>query len=208
MSSTASANGWSCSSSSGDKVDGNTGTASGSSGSARRDDRRGRDPGPVSFAPDGKSIAADLEGGNRTRKVVVLDATTGEVRFSLAPGQCPALAPDGRHLAAGVRNGDEYTVSLYDLGTNQAVKTFGKFKGRLFNLRFAPDGRTLVGENDSNLRVWDVATGSEVAVLSTHEGFGAARAAFAFSPDGKLLASVNSGFLKVWDVTRLRRGLD
>ena len=59
-------------------------------------------------------------------------------------------------------------------------------------MAFSPDGRRLVsGFHDGTVRLWDVATQTEVATLEGHTGW---VASVSFSPDGALLASAGG-----WD---------
>jgi WD40 repeat protein len=54
---------------------------------------------------------------------------------------------------------------------------------------FSPDGsRIVTASGDQTARVWDAATGKEMAVLRGHEGF--VRAA-AFSPDGSSVVTAS-----------------
>jgi WD40 repeat protein/serine/threonine protein kinase/Flp pilus assembly protein TadD len=66
-------------------------------------------------------------------------------------------------------------------------------------LAVTPDGKTLVsGSRDASVRVWDVATGKERAVLTGHK---ACVWRLAISPDGKVVASAsNDNTVKLWDL--------
>ena len=64
---------------------------------------------------------------------------------------------------------------------------------------FSPDGRWLAsGDDDKNIRIWDVSTGQEIA------GSAVTRSpiyAVAFSPNGRWLASASADkTIKLWDV--------
>jgi WD40 repeat protein/serine/threonine protein kinase/tetratricopeptide (TPR) repeat protein len=69
----------------------------------------------------------------------------------------------------------------------------------VYGLAITPDGKTLVsGSTDASVRVWDVATGKERAVLSGH---GAMIWSLAISPDGKIVASGSGdNTVKLWDL--------
>jgi WD40 repeat protein len=66
-------------------------------------------------------------------------------------------------------------------------------------IAFSPDGKNLVTSSaDSSVRLWDVATGTEVRRFVGHpvNAFGAA-----FSPDGKyVVSSGRDGTARLWDV--------
>ena len=64
---------------------------------------------------------------------------------------------------------------------------------------FHPDGTYLVsGGMDRTIRLWDVATGEEVALLGTHAQY---VLAVAFSPDGQWVVSAGKGgTLRFWEV--------
>jgi RNA polymerase sigma factor (sigma-70 family) len=74
-------------------------------------------------------------------------------------------------------------------------------------LALSPDGNTLVagGDTDGKVRLWDVATGKEIALLQGNKG---PVRVVAFSPDGRVLAVAGSGTEKqgsgdlvtLWDV--------
>jgi len=61
---------------------------------------------------------------------------------------------------------------------------------------FSPDGKLLASTSLSEVRVWEVSTGTEVKSLPSGDGW---TYSVAFSPDGRLLAA-GAGVIKLWDV--------
>src|SRR5262245_15414551 len=89
---------------------------------------------------------------------------------------------------------------LWGLCHSNLHRTLSGPKGKgVYALAITPDGTTLVsGSHDASIRVWDVATGSERAVLTGHKD-GIWR--LAISPDGKIVASASNDYtVKLWDL--------
>src|SRR5207237_3528214 len=79
-------------------------------------------------------------------------------------------------------------------------------------LALAPDGKVLAvasGDDQSTVRLWDVATGKERISVNTHGGV----RAVAFAPDGRTLAVAGppggkekGGQIHLWDLKERREG--
>jgi dipeptidyl aminopeptidase/acylaminoacyl peptidase len=63
---------------------------------------------------------------------------------------------------------------------------------------FSPDGRRIVtAAEDHAARVWDAATGQQIAALEVHSGLGESAS---FSPDGqRIVTASGDGTARIWD---------
>jgi WD40 repeat protein len=75
---------------------------------------------------------------------------------------------------------------------------FGRHSAVVSSVALAPDGKTLAsGSYDTTIKLWDLATGKETAILQGHT---AGVFAVAFAPDGKALASASQDdTARLWD---------
>jgi WD40 repeat protein len=132
-------------------------------------------------------------------------------RFALGnTGQvsCVVFSPDGRTLAAGAAERQfpaAGIVKVWDVTTGRELATFrqpGEIHGPnggsssrnnyIWSLAFSPDGKTLAAGTELDAKVWDVASGRELAKLPG--------SSVEFSPDGKTLATVSHS-VKLWDAS-------
>ena len=90
-----------------------------------------------------------------------------------------------------------FELSPYYIATLEERKV-GESTYEIFSVAFSPDGTLASGSWDNTVKLWDVATGENIATLEEHEE---QVRSVAFSPDGTLLASGSEdNTVKLWDV--------
>jgi WD40 repeat protein len=177
----------------------------------------------VHFSPDSQFVTVEATGAPQASRVCLYDATTGQQIDKLPGARHPQFTGDERtlitlHSSNLVTSRDVPSCRL--IHTCQIANGLS-----VGNLRISPDGRVLAGDvwdpkpgfsvrwarwpwlaqllaewerrrsDRTALRLWDAATGDELASLPAGQWQ-------AFSPDGKLFAAQeqNESTIRVWDV--------
>jgi WD40 repeat protein len=145
------------------------------------------------FSPNGRLLATTDD--NRvtvwnmsTRKAMAADsAGSGTV-------ESVAFSPGGEYLAAVTRKGE---ATLWQLLRGKTLHLAGH-GGTIAKVAFNAKGRLLAtaGEDDQTARIWDAATGRQVAVLRTP---GEAVESATFSLDGRFVLTLGQSTARVWD---------
>jgi WD40 repeat protein len=153
-------------------------------------------PSAVAFASDGSVVI--LCGGFRLEK---LDLATGvsEVWQDATPGMviCAAILPDHRTVFIG---GGFGLLGKLDFPTRRIVKEVPGSPMAIKCMCLSPSGtRLATGDRGGHVRLWDVQTLREVALLGTHPG---PVEGLSFTPDGRNLLSVDTTELRVWPANR------
>jgi WD40 repeat protein len=92
---------------------------------------------------------------------------------------------------------------LWDAKTFQRLRAFVGHGDRVFHAAFSPDDKLLASmSKDGTARLWDVATGEEIARLEVGRGFPyPVFHRLTFAPGGKRLATLlHGGNVKLWDL--------
>ncbi len=118
-----------------------------------------------------------------------------------------AFAPDGRTAACVLSGGGfrdprvENRIALLEPRTGKILRRWsdsGEPGRSLEQLAFSSDGRLLASTDGFRVRLWEVATGKEVARFEGHRG---GIESLAFSGNGRRLASASTdGTVLIWDV--------
>jgi WD40 repeat protein len=104
-----------------------------------------------------------------------------------------AINADGTLLAAA-----EDDAVLYDVRTQQPLAQLGGHRNPVNDIAFSRDGRRLLSKSVDAVRLWDAATGKEVAPLLGYQGTSAQAAHF--SDDSRhLVTTSHDGTARLWD---------
>lgn len=153
-------------------------------------------PDPVTFLPDGKTLAAR---GYRDG-IVLWDVESKQVRETLlkeARITSFTVLPSGNILSANVQG---QNVSVWNTeDSDEPVAEFTEEARLIWKIAFAPtDDRLAVGSREGTIYLYDFKRNEKLRPLTGHTDFVCSAA---FSPDGKRLASGSSdGTNRLWDV--------
>ncbi len=120
----------------------------------------------LAFSPDGRWLAASS--WPFPDEVKLWEVETGQEMRTL-PGQTAGFSPDARWLAVGGSGG---TLKLLEVTTGRELRSFTHpgFQSHWDSVFFAQDGRWLASAGPDGTRVWDTATGEELARLIAMPG--------------------------------------
>ncbi|MFO0977084.1 MAG: WD40 repeat domain-containing protein [Planctomycetaceae bacterium] len=148
----------------------------------------------VDVSPDGSTVAtASLD-----KTAMLWNAKTGELLATME-GQNDRLiemtySPSGKYILTSTGKQWPYSPKgpvsawIWDAGTGRKVSEFRSHMDTIRAARFSPDEKhVLTGSDDHTARLWEVATGKEVHVLS-HSGN---ITSIAFSPDGQKILTAS-----------------
>jgi WD40 repeat protein len=148
---------------------------------------------PLEFSPDGTKVVF-LDSG-------AMDVHSGSVAISLEEGA--AFSRNWTRIATPTEANE---IVISDAGTGRTLATLRGAVDDIEALAFSEDGTWLVASSeDATARIWDVASGTQVALISrqlsdVEPGLGSGFDSVSFSPDGQRVLLVSEGVGQIWDI--------
>jgi WD40 repeat protein len=135
---------------------------------------------------DGRTLQLwDVAGGKLAQDFAPTSDTTSALRLS---------GDEAQVLCCNWSN----QIELRNAADGKLITTYSGHSDDIFWVDYMPDGKTFISASDDNsMRIWDIASGSEVRALDGNAGV----RCFAITPDGKqLLSGGQERMVKLWDL--------
>jgi WD40 repeat protein len=146
----------------------------------------------ATFSPDGRWIVTV-----GPRAVQIWSAGDGTLQWAI-PRDADVFAtarfgPQGRLVTTAGR-----VARLWDVAAKRALAVLEGHEDQVWDAAFSPDGTRVVTRSaDKSVRVWDAASGREIAHMPSDSRNYAA----SFSPDGRdVLIALENGTAEIWPV--------
>jgi WD40 repeat protein len=149
------------------------------------------------FAPDGKSVAlcGSRQPAAIERWTTGIPRRLGDPAAPVGAIQAIGFSPSGKLLATGSGDG---TIRVHEARTGQPLVCIPTQRNQFQHLIFSPD-ETLLADISGDIRIWDIATGEQLAECPGRENVAILGAAF--TRDGRSLVCVDPiGVAHAWEV--------
>lgn len=151
----------------------------------------------VAISPDGKWAVS----GSDDKSVKIWDLETGECQATLEGHKgdvySVAITPDGKRILSG---SDDDTICIWDAANGDLVANWKASEHSVLALVIIANGKHAVSSGaggDPTLKVWDITTGTCLAVLEGHSG--PVRAVAASKDGRRFLSGSYDNTIRLWD---------
>jgi WD40 repeat protein len=149
----------------------------------------------TAFSADGKTLLTS----SNDHTVRLWDVSTGKEHFRVDDRGGAILAasfsPDGREILLAAYDG---TARIVDIASRAVIRRLVGHRSALQDAKYSPNGERIItiAQADRNPRLWNAATGDEIAVLKGHTDH--ARVAV-FAPDSSIVVTAGAdGTVRAW----------
>lgn len=153
----------------------------------------------LTISPDAQTLVSDIT-GDKTR---LWDIATGKSLQTFPQaftffGGALLFTPDGKTLVIVDGLARKNKVEFWDVETASLRTAIKGDIGKINALTSPADCKTLVtASSDGTIRLWDVATGEQLKVITS--GHNSQSTHLAFSPNGAMLAAGADTTVRIWD---------
>lgn len=122
------------------------------------------------------------------QKIITIGAT---------PVDAVAISPDGQFLASHSFNVNQQEVQLWDIKTDQIIRTFPGYSKPVFSSTATPNTQTLiVSSKDKKIEMWNLKSRQLIRTLSTPNSI----TSITISEQGQILASAEENKIHLWNL--------
>ena len=153
----------------------------------------------VAVFPDNSKIVSASKDGT----INIWNANTGELKHTFNANielNAVAVFPDGSKIVAGGMGSPTYPVKVWDVVSGE-VRIFEGHTSYIVAVAVFPDGSKIAtGDNDRNVKIWDIESGRELRTLPIDDSFGFFEILAVFPDGSKILSGTDEGDMIIWDV--------